>query len=234
MSVLVFAESQSGKFKKAAFEAVTYGYRTAQMLGTDCVALVMGNATGAEELGKYGAARVLQLSDSALEQVDSQVFAAAIASVAGQVGAEVIVLIHNSTGKSVAGRLAARLEAGSVTGVNAVPTNEGGFRVRKSVFSGKAIATYELNSKVKVLTLMGNSLQPEAVGQAATVEQVAVDLPAGRVRTVEVKRIEGRVPLPEAELVVSAGRGMKDPSNWGIVEELADALGATTACSRPV
>lgn len=234
MSVLVFAESQSGKFKKAAFEAVTYGYRTAQMLGTDCVALVMGNATGAEELGKYGAARVLQLSDSALEQVDSQVYAAAIASVAGQVGAEVIVLIHNSTGKSVAGRLAARLEAGSVTGVNAVPTNEGGFRVRKSVFSGKAIATYELNSKVKVLTLMGNSLQPEAVGQAATVEQVAVDLPAGRVRTVEVKRIEGRVPLPEAELVVSAGRGMKDPSNWGIVEELADALGATTACSRPV
>lgn len=234
MSVLVFAESQSGKFKKAAFEAVTYGYRTAQMLGTDCVALVMGNATGAEELGKYGAARVLQVSDSALEQVDSQVFAAAIASVAGQVGAEVIVLIHNSTGKSVAGRLAARLEAGSVTGVNAVPTNEGGFRVRKSVFSGKAIATYELNSKVKVLTLMGNSLQPEAVGQAATVEQVAVDLPAGRVRTVEVKRIEGRVPLPEAELVVSAGRGMKDPSNWGIVEELADALGATTACSRPV
>ena len=234
MSVLVFAESQSGKFKKAAFEAVTYGYRTAQMLGTDCVALVMGNATGAEELGKYGAARVLQLSDSALEQVDSQVFAAAIASVAGQVGAEVIVLIHNSTGKSVAGRLAARLEAGSVTGVNAVPTNEGGFRVRKSVFSGKAIATYELNSKVKVLTLMGNSLQPEAVGQAATVEQIAVDLPAGRVRTVEVKRIEGRVPLPEAELVVSAGRGMKDPSNWGIVEELADALGATTACSRPV
>ena len=234
MSVLVFAESQSGKFKKAAFEAVTYGYRTAQMLGTDCVALVMGNATGAEELGKYGAARVLQVSDSALEQVDSQVYAAAIASVAGQVGAEVIVLIHNSTGKSVAGRLAARLEAGSVTGVNAVPTNEGGFRVRKSVFSGKAIATYELNSKVKVLTLMGNSLQPEAVGQAATVEQVAVDLPAGRVRTVEVKRIEGRVPLPEAELVVSAGRGMKDPSNWGIVEELADALGATTACSRPV
>ncbi|MBK9490729.1 MAG: electron transfer flavoprotein subunit alpha/FixB family protein [Haliscomenobacter sp.] len=232
--VLVFAESQKGNFKKTAFEAVTYGYKTAQVLGTECVALALGSANNAADLGLYGASKVLHVADAALDQFDGQVYAKVIAEVSQQVGAKVIVLSHTSTGKAIHGRLAARLDAGSVAGVNSIPTVDGGFKVKKGVFSGKAIAEYAINSDVKILSVMGNSLQPAIVGSPAAIEAANVAVPASRVKVKSVSRIEGIVPLPEAELVVSAGRGMKGPENWGIVEDLANTLGATTACSRPV
>lgn len=232
--VLVFAESQKGTFKKAAFEAVTYGYKTAQTLGTECTALLLGTASGAEVLGKYGASAVRHVPDKRLDTFDSQVYAAVIAEAARRLGARVVILPHSSTGKSLLGRLAVRLEAGAVSGVNGVPSADGTFRVRRPVFSGKAFADVEVRSDVMVLSLMGNSFQPEEVAEPVKVEMLEVPVPEGRVRVREVSRIEGRVPLPEAELVVSAGRGMKGPENWEIVEELADTLGATTACSRPV
>jgi electron transfer flavoprotein alpha subunit len=232
--VLVFAENQKGQFKKAAFEAVTYGYKTAQALGVDCAALILGTAGGADVLGKYGASKAYHVTDSRLDQFDSQAYTAVIAAAARKLGATVIVLNHSSTGKSILGRLAVRLEAGSAPGANAVPTVDGGFRVKRGVFSGKAIAEYEIKTDIKVISVMGNSLPPEEVGGPAPVERLDVEVPAGRIKVKEVKRIEGKVPLPEAERVVSAGRGMKGPENWGIVEELADTLGATTACSRPV
>jgi electron transfer flavoprotein alpha subunit len=232
--VLVFAESQKGNFKKTAFEAVTYGYKTAQALGTECVALALGTAHNAADLGLYGASKVLHVADVALDQIDGQVYATVIAEVGQQFGATVIVLSHTSTGKSIHGRLAARLGAGSVAGVNSIPTVAGGFKVKKGVFSGKAIAEYEIKSAVKVLSVMGNSLQPAISGSAAPIEAISVAIPASRVKVKSVSRIEGIVPLPEAELVVSAGRGLKGPENWGIIEDLAATLGATTACSRPV
>ena len=232
--VLVFAENQKGIFKKAAFEAVHYGFKTAQVLGTECIALTLGEVEGAEELGKYGASKILNVSDSNLNQFDSQAYTAVIANTANEVGAEVVIVNHSSTGKSLLGRLAARLNAGSVAGANTVPTNDGAFKVKKTVFSSKAIAEYEISSSVKVLSLMGNALQPEVVGEAGSVEPLSVEVPASRVKVKSVERVEGTVPLPEAELVVSAGRGMKGPENWGIIEELAELLGATTACSRPV
>lgn len=232
--VLVFAESPRGNLKKAAFEAVTYGKKVAELLGTTCTALTIGNVNGADELGRYGASRVLQASGSP-DHFDSQSCAAAIAEVAKNNGATVIIVSHTSTGKSIAGRLAVRMNAGLVSGVNSLPTLNGtALRVKKSVFSGKAIVEYEIGSAVKVLSLMGNAVKPEQSGNPVAVEAVSVSTGAGRIRVKEVKTQEGRVPLPEAEIVVSAGRGMKDPSNWGIVEELAETLGATTACSRPV
>ena len=233
--VLVFAESQKGQFKKAAFEAVTYGYKTAQAMGVDCAALTLGTVSGAEELGTYGASKIYNVADSSLDNFDSQVYAAVIGDAAKATGATVVILSHSSSGKSILGRLAARLEAGSAPGVNQLPVVDGGaFKVKKNVYSGKAIADLTISSDVKVLSVMGNSLQPEASGSAGVVEALDVSVPASRVRVKDVKRVEGTVPLPEAELVVSAGRGMKGPENWAIVEELADTLGATTACSRPV
>ncbi|MCB0630984.1 MAG: electron transfer flavoprotein subunit alpha/FixB family protein [Saprospiraceae bacterium] len=232
--VLVYAESQKGILKKAAFEAVTYGYKTAQVLGSECVALVLGKTGDPGQLGQYGASKVYQIEDPAVEQFDSQVYTSAIAGAAKEVGANVIILSHTSTGKSLLGRLAARLKAGSVPGVNAVPTVDHGFRVQKPVFSGKAIAEMELKTDIKVLSLMANAIKPEKVGDAVGVASLSVTLATARVKVKEVKRVEGTVPLPEADLVVSAGRGMKGPENWGIIEDLATALGATTACSRPV
>ena len=232
--VLVFAETHKGNFKKAAFEAVTYGNKTAQILGTECAALVLGTAENAGQLGKYGASKVYQIADEGLNGFDSQSYAAVISDSAQKIGAQAVIVSHSSTGKSLLGRLAVRLNAGSAAGVNAVPTNDGAFKVSKLVFSGKAIATYEISSDVKVLSVMGNAIQPEETGSDVAPESLDVNVPASKVKIKEVKTEDGIVPLPEAELVVSAGRGMKGPENWGIIEELAGVLGATTACSRPV
>jgi electron transfer flavoprotein alpha subunit len=233
--ILVFAENQKGKFKKSTFEALTYGKKIAEKLGKDCVALVLGTVeTDLAALGTYGASKVYHVNESALNQFDSQVFANVIAQAVEKIGAEVVILNHSSSGKSLLGRLAVRLNAGSVAGANSIPSTEDGFKVKKNVFSGKAIAEYQITSPVKVLSLMGNSLPPEASGTTAPVENIDVQIPESRIKIKEIKTIEGKVPLPEAELVVSAGRGMKGPENWGIIEDLADVVGATTACSRPV
>ncbi|MEM1216447.1 MAG: electron transfer flavoprotein subunit alpha/FixB family protein [Bacteroidota bacterium] len=233
--VLVFAESVNGTFKKATFEAVTYGYQTAQVMGTHCEALVLGSAENAAGLGQYGAQKVHHVADTSLDNLDSQVYAAVIAEAAKAAGAEVVIMSHSSTGKSILGRLAARLDAGSVPGANAIPTYaDGVLTVRKPVFSGKAFAHVDISSDIKLVSVMGNSLAPQVVGEDASVEALDATIPASRLTVKDVARVEGITPLPEAELVVSAGRGMKGPENWGIIEQLADELGATTACSRPV
>ena len=234
MSVLVFTENTKGHFKKGAFEAVTYGKKIADMMGTTCTALTLGVVNNAEQLGQYGASTVYNVAD--MSPFDSQVYAAVIADAAKQTGATVIILAHSSTGKAVAGRIAVRFNAGLVSGANALPTiKDSVFHVSKGVFSGKAIAEYAIKSPIKVISLVGNALPPEKTGSdVAAITPLSISVPKSRITVKSVKTAEGIVPLPEAELVVSAGRGMKDPSNWGIVEDLATALGATTACSRPV
>lgn len=230
--VLVFAESTNGLFKKSAFEAVSYGKKVANVLGTDCVALTLGAVSDAGQLGTYGASKVYNVAD--VPTFDGQVYAAVIAAAAQQLSAQVVVTTATSTGKTVAGRLAVRLNAGLVSGAKSVPETEHGFSVEKSVFSGKAVAKIGITTDIKVLSLMGNAVPVEKSGSPVAVEALAVPVPAARIRVKSQKTTDGIVPLPEAELVVSAGRGMKDPSNWGIIDELAGALGATTACSRPV
>ena len=233
--VLVFAEATNGKFKKSAHEVVTYGAKTAAALGTDCVALTLGTVEDAGDLGRFGATKVYNAAGEQLNNFDSAVYTAAIAGAADQLGADVIVLSHNSTGKSLVGRLAARLDAGSAPGVNSVPVVDGGsFTVRKAVFSGKAFADVSIKTAKKIISVAGNSIPVEETGSPVSVESISLDLPAARVKVLETKRASGRTPLPEAELVVSGGRGLKGPENWGVLEELAEALGATTACSRPV
>lgn len=234
--VLVYAEATNGKFKKIAHEVVVYGRKTADMLGTESHALVLGDADGAEELGKFGAGRVHRLSSTQLASFDAAVYTVAIAEAAKKLGATVIVLSHNSTGKNITGRLAARLEAGSVSGANEIPMmKEGFFSVRKPVFSGKAFADVQLLTEVKIISVAGNSIPVEELGQGgASVEDLELSLPEPKTRVVKHQVASGRVPLPEAELVVSGGRGLKGPENWSVIEDLAEALGATTACSRPV
>ena len=232
--VLVFAENTKGKFKKTTLETVTYGAKVAEMTGATCHVVVIGEAENAGELGVYGAKSVHQIKGSGLDHFDSQVYTDIIARTADMLGTDIIILSHTANGKSLLGRLSVRLKAGSVAGVNSLPTSVSPFQVRKGVFSGKAIASYEINTPYKVISLAGNSIPPVATGSAVSVETLSLEIPASRIKVVNVKTVEGTVPLPEAEVVVSAGRGMKDPSNWGIVEDLAVALNATTACSRPV
>ncbi len=234
MSVLVVADNSKGKFKKGALEAVHYGHLVAQLLGSECHAMVIGEADQPAQLGKYGAAKVHHLSDASYNHFDGQRYLAAITEVAQQIGATVVILNHSSAGKSLLGGLGVKLKAGVVSGANSLPDITDGFSVTKNVFAGKALATIKVNSPIKVLSLMGNSIPPQEVGEEAAVEALSVADPGSSITVKEQKTVDGVVPLPEAELVVSAGRGMKGPENWGLVDELADTLSATTACSRPV
>ncbi len=235
--VLVYAESPRGQFKKAAFEAVSFGRKLADQMGMPCAAVVLGTVqTDAGDLGRYGASRVLHVANEALDTLDTQATTQVLTEVSRRLGARVWVLSHTSTGRSIAGRLSVRLNAGLVSGISGVVSVEadGPLVVRKSVFSGKATAEYAITTPIRIVSLMSNAVRPEVQGEPVAVELLDIAVPPARVRVCEVRTIDGKVPLPEAEIVVSAGRGMKDPSNWGIVEELAEALGATTACSRPV
>lgn len=234
MSVLVLAECPKGAFKKAAFELVHVGHLTAKAMGTECIALVLGSCDNPGILGEYGASGVVHIANESLNNLDTLVYNSVISQVAKSKGSNVILVNHSSTGKSLLGGLAVKMDAGVVSGINAVPTNEGGLTAKKSVFAGKAIADVTIKTPVAVMSLTGNSVPPQVVGSAVTAESMDVDIPASKVTILETKTVDGIVPLPEAELVVSAGRGMKAPENWGIIDDLANLIGATTACSRPV
>lgn len=234
MSVLVYIENPKGHIKKSGFEVATYSAKLASAMGTDAIALIIGSAENASELGKYGVKRVLQANASDAQEFDAQKYSFIIAKVAVENNANVVILSHTANGKALTGRLAVKMKAGSVSGANALPDLSNGFSVTKSVYSGKAIVKNAITSDNKVISVMGNSIQPEMNGQAVDVENISIAAPATKLKVLERKTSEGTVPLPEAELVVSAGRGMKGPENWGIIEDLAAALGATTACSRPV
>jgi electron transfer flavoprotein alpha subunit len=231
MSVLIYAENHNGKFPKSALEAVGYGAEVAAMLGTDAIAITCGTINGDGGLGNAGASKVLVAN---APSSDSQIMSKLVLSAAAQTGAHVIIFSHDIGGKMIAPRVAARLDAGLVPGATALPSAD--FVVRKNVFSGKAIAEVAINTSNKVITVLPNSLGVKNTGATAAVEAFAFDAGASRITVKEVKseNKDGEIPLPEAELVVSAGRGMKGPEHWGPIEELAKVLGATTECSRPV
>lgn len=232
--VLVYIETENGKLKKSALEVMSYGKILADHANTSCSAAFIGTLDHPEECGSYGVSQVFQIESDHLGSFDSTNYSRAIAALAKEKGARHIVLSDSSSGKSILGGIAARLDAAFVSGVNTLPEGSTA-TVHKSVFSGKAIASYELNQEYNVLSVAGNTMKPVNNETSCTVESFPIELSPSRVQVLgQNKQSGGQVPLPEAEIVVSAGRGMKGPENWGIIEELAEVLGATTACSRPV
>ena len=235
MSVLIFVDTNEGHVKKASFEAMTYGAKVAEQLGTTAEGVVLGTAKeDLAALGKYGVKKIHHLNNVSLDHLDAQVYTKAIADVAEKTGARVIVFSNNVDGKAIAPRLSARLKAGLVSGAVALPDTSKGFVVKKNVFSGKAFANISLNTDIKIIALNPNAYQTiagEGTAEVITTD-TAVDTP--KVKVTAVNKVSGEVPLTEAEIVVSAGRGLKGPENWGMVEDLAHALHAATACSRPV
>ncbi len=227
MTTLVYINGEHG-LVKSAFEAVTY----AKKLGGDVVVVSSGKSADLGKLGEYGASKVLV--DSSLEKIDAQQITRLVAAAADQVSAEVIVFSHDLVAKAVAPRLSVRLKAGLVSGATSLPDTSNGFSVKVNVFSGKAFGSVSVKTPKKIISLLPNSIQPELNGSACPVEEFAGHAGEASIKILEVKIPEGNIPLPEAELVVSAGRGLKGPENWGMVEDLANALGAATACSRPV
>lgn len=232
--ILVIAENYGKTIKKATYEAITYGKKVAGKQGDKLAVLILGSADNTDSVLEYGPDEVYHINDSTLDTLDTSVYNKVISSFAEDKAANLVILSHSSTGKSIAGGLAIKLNAGIVTGVNGLPADGPSFIVPKPVFSGKANATFEIKSPVKVITLASNAIPVEKSSSGASVQKITVDIPAFKVQVTKTETQSGVTPLPEAELVVSGGRGLKGPENWGILEDLANALGATTACSRPV
>ncbi len=235
MSVLIFIDHADGHFKKTTYEALSYGAALAKQTGVQAEGILLGTVTEAvSSLGKYGIQKVHQVNNESLNALDPQVYIRIIAAVAQSAGATVIVFSHNSSGKAIAPGLSALLKAGLVTGATALPETSNGFLVKKNVFSGKAFATVSIKTPVKIISLNPNAY-PIVSGEGSAEMVIESITPEGsKVKLKSVTKASGEIPLTEAEIVVSGGRGMKGPENWGPIEELAKLLHAATACSRPV
>ena len=235
MSVLIFLDQSEGHIKKSSLEAASYASKVAEQLNTTAEGIVLGNVTeDLAALGKYGLKKVHTVKNDTLDHLDAQVFTNIMAQAVAATGATVVVFSNNLNGKSIAPRLSAKLKAGLVSGAIALPDTSNGFVVKKNVFSGKAFANIALNTAVKIIALSPNSFNITTTDATAEVVAVAATVAAPKVTVTAVNKIVGEVPLSEAELVISGGRGLKGPENWGLVTDLAKLLGAATACSRPV
>jgi electron transfer flavoprotein alpha subunit len=239
MTVLVYTENREGKFKKATFELLSYASELAKNINAEVVALSIGDVSSDElnKLGTCGTKKVISIKDEKLALLDNKLFTAAIADVVKKENAKIVVLADNLSGRAIAPRLSAKLKAGLVSGVVAVPSSYEPFVVKKKVFTGKAFANIKINSEIKILTLSQNSFGiKDSSGSTAQIEDYKSDLggAANSAKLVSVDMITGKLLLTDAEIVVSGGRGMKGPENWNMIEELAELLGAATACSRPV
>lgn len=238
MSILVYTENWDGKFKKFSFELVSYGAAIAKELSIPVTALSIGKVAEDElkKLGNYGADKVLNVNDGRFNYLDNKAMSLAVANAAKAEGAKVVIFAHNNLGKALAPRVAIKLDAGLVSGVTALPSGYDPFIVKKKVFTGKAFANVQVNADEKVLTFFQNSYEPVETGNNAAIEafdpQVGDDEFSTTVKG--TNKITGKVLLTDADIVISGGRGMKGPENWGGLEELADLLGAGLACSRPV
>lgn len=233
--VLIYIDHSEKEIKKASFEAISYGAALAKQLGCTAEALLLGNVNDdLSALGKWGASKVHQLSDESLNNFDAKVHANLIASIAKNTNAEVVVFAHNINGKAIAPAVAVKLDAGIVTGACSLPNLQNGFEVTKTVFSGKAFANIKIETPVKVIAINQNSFGIQNHDLTASIQPLNIPIPPASIKVTQVNKIKGEIPLTEANLVVSGGRGLKGPENWGILLDLAKALGAATACSRPV
>jgi electron transfer flavoprotein alpha subunit len=238
MSVLVFLENWDGKFKKLSFELVSYSSKVAEMLGEQIIALSIGKveASELEKLAVYGAEKIISIENESIKAFDDQAYSGMIAEIAQKNGATVLVLANNNSGKALAPRLSVRIKAGIATGVSKLPLSVSPFVIYKKVYSGKAFADVVIKSDIKILTLAQNSFDVVESPKTFVYEKSDIQ-PDGslmKIKVNEVQKQSGKLLLTDADIVVSGGRGMKSPDNWGPLVELAELLGAATACSRPV
>lgn len=234
MSALVFIETSEGKAKKSSLEALCY----AKALGSTVTAIVLGpaDATSLQELGKYGASKVLHAADAKLEKGIIQAYASVITKAMTDENADVLVLANSSLATPVAAKVAIKTGASFASNVTELPDTTSGFKVKRSIYTGKAFCWQELKNAKKVIAIKKNAAEVTESGGTATVTPYAVQLSDADFNTtiLSSEKATGDVLLPEAEIVVSGGRGMKGPEHWGLLEELAKTLGAATGCSKPV
>ena len=233
MSVLVYASSSDGKFKKSAFEVVSYGKKVAEELGTNIIALTI-NVDDVSELQKYGADTIVSVNNESLKEFNAKEYASAIQQVADSKGSKVIVIDSSIDGLYVGPLVSVALNAGYASNVVDAPSSTTPFVVKRKAFSNKGFNNTEITTENKVIGLAKNSFGIHENPVTASIENFEVSVSELGVKSTSVDKAIGKVTIADADVVVSAGRGLKGPENWGMVEELADVLGAATACSKPV
>lgn len=235
MSVLLYAESQDGKFKKVAFELASYAKKVAESLGTTVTAVTI-NAGNVSELSKYGVDKVLKVSDDKLANFNAKAYADAVKQAAQKECAKVIVLSSTTDSLYLAPLLSVRLEAGFASNVVGLPISTSPFQVKRTAFSNKAFNVTEISTDIKVLSISKNSFGLVESSSSLSEEDFAPTLNDAdfSIKVESVEKTTGKVTIADADIVVSGGRGLKGPENWGMLEELASVLGAATACSKPV
>ncbi|WP_367773308.1 electron transfer flavoprotein subunit alpha/FixB family protein [Flavobacterium sp. WC2421] len=235
MSILIYAESAEGKFKKVAFELASYAKKVAETLGTTVTAVTV-NAGDVSELAKYGVDKVLKVSNDKLSGFTAKAYADVIKQAAQKENAKVVLLSSTTDSIYLSSLVAVALEAGYASNVVGLPVSTAPFQVKRNAFSNKAFNTTEITTDVKVLGLAKNSYG--IFENASTLTEEDFNPTIGEndfgVKVESVEKVSGKVSIADADIVVSAGRGLKGPENWGMIEELASVLGAATACSKPV
>lgn len=238
MSVLVYTELADGQFKKSSLEAIFYGSKVAAQVGASMTVLAIGSASDDElaKAGNFGATKVLHANAQNLTSENIMAYSKVLSETAKSLSAKIVISAKSSLADAVMARAAGALKAGLVGNVVELPETSNGFKVKRSIFTGKAFAETSLNSEVKFIAIKKNVLPLEESANTATVEKLSVDTGSltESSKVLETIKASGTVSLPEADLVVSGGRGMKGPENWQPLLDLAEALGAATACSKPV
>lgn len=235
MSILLYAESAEGKFKKVAFELASYAKKVAESLGTTVTAVTI-NAGDVSELSKYGVDKVLKVTNDKLTSFNAKAYADVIKQAAQKEGTKVIILSSTTDSIYLAPLVAVGLDAGYASNVVGLPLSTSPFQVKRNAFSNKAFNITEISTDVKVLGLAKNSYGLVESSSSLSTEDFSPSLNDKdfTVKVENVEKVTGKVTIADAEVVVSGGRGLKGPENWGLVEELATVLGAATACSKPV
>ena len=235
MSILIYAESAEGKIKKVAFELASYAKKVASSMGTTVTAVTINNADNSG-LATYGVDKVVTVSNDKLNNFSAKAYADVIAQVAKKEGAQIVLVSSSTDSLYVAPLVAVALEAGYASNVVALPESTSPFQVKRTAFSNKAFNLTEINTPIKVLGIAKNSFGLIENASSLTEESFTPSLNDADfgIKVQSVEKVSGKVTIADAEIVVSAGRGMKGPENWGMIEELASVLGAATACSKPV
>ena len=235
MSILIYAESAEGKIKKVAFELASYARKVASSMGTTVTAVTINNADNSA-LATYGVDKVITVSNDKLNNFSAKAYADVITQVAKKEGAQIVLISSSTDSLYVAPLVAVALEAGYASNVVALPESTSPFQVKRTAFSNKAFNLTEINTVVKVLGIAKNSFGLIENASSLTEESFTPSLNDADfgIKVQSVEKVSGKVTIADAEIVVSAGRGMKGPENWGMIEDLATVLGAATACSKPV
>ena len=235
MSILIYAESAEGKLKKIAFELASYAKELAQKLGTTVTALTI-NTAESSDLSKYGVDKVLKINDAALNDFNAKAYSNAIKQAAQKENSSVIILSTTTNSSYLSSLVAVGLGAGYASNVVGLPVSTAPFQVKRTAFSNKAFVTTEIATDIKVLGLAKNSFGIKENPATTTEEDFAPVIEASdlAIKIESTEKVSGKVSIADADIVVSGGRGLKGPENWGLIEDLATVLGAATACSKPV